>query len=233
MSNITIYTDLDSLWDTRRAVLERLLPEGDTWDDHYAKQYADRRIDHFAKPELGITQEKYKTAYANRDISLFEKAFPSRLLPKILTIVLDVENFIGKPISIGEFKFTINIWPFVLDDELKSELESALSKSIVYNHSIFLTSVPKDRLNSTYFKPFTHVFKYDAMGEDSKALLMSLQEAPIPGTKFFIPDIHQQDPGSGVYAEPEEIIHKMSVFLASAFTIIPVKHSVYDYRLSS
>lgn len=232
MSNVVIYTDMDSLWDTRRAVMEQMLPETEDWEEHYGKLYKERRLDYFAKPELGITQEGYETAFEQRDLSIFEKAFPSRLLPKVLSIIMDVENFVGKPINVGTFQFTVNLWPFVIPDDLRETISTVLSQSIIYNHTIRLISVPYDRQDALFFKPFTHAFKYDVLGKNGKALMESLVKHPIPGTKFFVPDICQKEPDGKYAADPEEIIQKMSVFLASAITLIPMRHDVYDYRLS-
>lgn len=231
MNLVNIYTDLDSLWDTRRAVLESLFAEGIDWDKDFAPIYRRRKIDRFEREGLGFTQAQYEEAFDKRDLTLFERGVsPSSLLNKIFTVVLDIENYIGKPINIGTFNITVNIFPYVVPDELLAVLKQSIESAIVFNHEVTLVSVNTDKLTPDYFRPYTHVFKYDALGKNSQPLVNNLKDSPIPNTKFFIPDLFQKDPESGMVAEPEELIQKMGIFLSGAITLVPVRHQIYDYR---
>ena len=230
MRVISVYTELGCLYDERRAIIERLLPAGEKWETTFEKLYLDRRIDWFEKPEIGVTMEKYKAAMAARDITLFTSILPTSLLTRILTLILDVDQMIGKPINIGTVGFTINCHPYVLDADMKQELETSLLAVLPYNAEIVLVDKPNNQLTASYFRPFTHVFKYDILGEASEAFCKTLAESPIKDVKFFVPDLYAKDPETKTFAVPEEVIQKMGIMLSSALTLIPIRHQVYDYR---
>ena len=110
MNTLNVYTELDSLFDSRRATLESLLPSNETREGVYAKQYKERKLDLFERKELGITQSIYEQAYDKRDLSLFTNIKPTQVLSKLLLLVLDSEQLVGKPIALNVVNITINLY---------------------------------------------------------------------------------------------------------------------------
>lgn len=230
MNQISVYTELSSLFDDKRAVLETMLPAGETWDGVFKTSYENRRIDIFEKPELGIYNDKYKELYSKRDILLFRNIRPTPLINRILTLVLDAEKLIGKPIAASKINITINLYPYVLDDELKGNLYNDIKSILPYNNSIDFVNRSPAQLTSSYLRNFSNVFKYDLLiGEDSKAFMESLPKTPMMNTRCFVPDLYVKEPESGIVSEPEEIIQRFSILTATVITLLPVNHAIYDY----
>ncbi len=227
---VNVYTELGCLYDERRAIIERLLPQGESWENTFEALYQERRIDWFEKPEIGVTMERYRKAMAERDITLFTAILPTSLMTRILTLVLDVDQMIGKPINIGKVGITVNCWPYELDDEMKVDLEESLKAVVPYEADFTFIFVPDNKVTASFFRPYTHVFKYNLLGEGGKAFVETIADNPIKDVKFYVPDLYARNPETDIFAEPEEVIQKMGVMLAPALSLFPVRHQVYDYR---
>lgn len=230
MNTLNVYTELDSLFDSRRATLESLLPSNETWEGVYAKQYKERKMDLFERKELGITQSIYEQAYDKRDLSLFTNIKPTQVLSKLLLLVLDSEQLVGKPIALNVVNITINLYPYDLDEDLVNELEKNIKQALVFKNELTFVSKPPTELDAKYFKNFDNVFKYDILiGKDSKTFMESLAKTPIKDMKFFVPDLYVKQPDNGIVCSPEELVESFSLVLAPALTLLCVRHSVYDY----
>ena len=105
MKITTCFTNLDSLFDSRRGILTHVaLESGNTrfdWNTNMAEIYKRRRYDYFNQPELGITQEKFEARYAGRSIDDWADNkqcffYPSRLIKNMFRMVHEVEFGVGQ-----------------------------------------------------------------------------------------------------------------------------------------
>jgi hypothetical protein len=66
------------------------------------------------------------------------------------------------------------------------------------------------------------------IGENSKLLMESLKDNPIPKTAFIVPDIlaKKLDTFTGSVSD---LIFSMSMALGTSITLVPIKHQFFDY----
>lgn len=225
-----VYTDITSLFDMRAGILQKLLGDRAKFKDVYTK-YGSRIIDDFIKPEFGITNEDFNAAFDERTISDFQYFYPTNLLTSIFPIIMDVEQLTGMPINIKAVNLTVNMWPFEPDQELLDEFRDNITKTLRYKHSLNIISSPNDDLRLSYFKQFTHVFKYDLLGRTSKNFMNNADATQIPGTKFLVPALKVKEDDK-VAGTAEELIMKVAVVLSAHLTLIPINPHIFDSKYS-
>ena len=238
--DIRVYLELDSLWDVRRCIVQKLLTrdiEGDEakkesgdalWDMHYAKSYKERRIDNFENKSLGITQEMYEEAYKNRSVSDFLAYYPSNLPGHLLKTIIDIEQMAEQPIELRSIALTINTWPYVLDEEMHDLLVDTLNRRFSKKYELNLVYGDPKEFTATFYRQFQYVFKYDILTRDYEWFMRSLASCPIPGTTFLVPSIyHKLD--TALTGTPDQVIFFLSVPLAPAVKLVPVATHIYDY----
>ena len=148
---ISVYTDLDSLFDTRRGILHKLALESGNgsfnWDVNFKEIYARRKYDIFNQPELGITQEKYQERFDKRTLDDFADTkcayvLPSKLINHMFNIVRELEFGVGKMLSNSTFVLTVNLYPFELTAERQQALEETLRGAVKFNIGINFVNIP-------------------------------------------------------------------------------------------
>lgn len=221
-----VYVDLDCFVDVRRSILQSLIGEMDF--DKTFPNYRNRRIDSFATPSLPFTDEDYKQRYDNRNLSDLAGVIETPLMSKLLIIILNVDKLIGKPININKVNITINLNRYDgFNDELCNEFKAALTRGMRFNHSVDFVSIPASQQNSAFFKPFSHVFKYDLLlSKDYIHFLESLEKNPIPETKFIVPPLLLKE-NNVLQNSPEEMILATSVMTSSFLKLIPWDVKLY------
>lgn len=239
---IEVYTELDSLFDSKRGILQHLytpgLVEDDSlkvesdrkWDLYFAKNYVERRLDTFSYPEFSITRETFDNLYSKRELSHWAVFYPTPLIDRIVKTVIELEGMGNKPISISSMNVTVNTFPYQLDDALREELVRTLNLALKGLGGVKLTETDPAKNNSRYYSRYNYVFKYDILtGKESKVFVESLKGDPIPDVAFVIPDILVKDTGDFV-GEVSDIIFASSLSLLPVAKFIPIKHAIYDYR---
>lgn len=221
-----VYVDLDCFVDIRRSILQTLI--GDMDFDKTFPNYRKRRIDTFATPSLPFTEEQYKQRYDNRNLSDLAGVIETPLMSKLLIIILNVDKLIGKPININKVNLTVNLNRYDgFNDELRNEFSAALTRGMRFNHSINFVNVPVSQQNSTFFKAFSHVFKYDLLlSKDYFHFLESLEKNPIPETKFIVPSLLLKE-NNVLHNSPEEMIMATSIMTSSYLKLIPWDVQLY------
>lgn len=239
---LNVYTELDSVYDSRRGILQHLMvPEGkdpdevrkakadNLWDMHIADNYKKRTMDRFEHPLFGINKAKFEEAFAQRGLSHWMMYYPSNVMYRLLKNVLEMEGLEDKPISIKGIDLFVNVYPYPFDDQLKQSFISfckTIFKGIV---NVKVLDINPAEATAHFYKQFDYVFKYDVlMGKESKALMDSLKANPIPNTTFVVPDIEIKETEhfeGTVY----DRLFALSIALAPAFKLIPARHNLYDY----
>lgn len=241
--DLLVYTELDSLFDYRRGLLQWLITEeieegkkkevGDNlWELHLAKNYKERRMDSFEYPFFNINRAKFKELYNQRSLKHWIMYYPSRLKDFLITSIMDVECMDSRPLNVRSMCLYINTYPYQLDDELKDQLIEHCKRNFGGLSEVKLIEEKPSTLTANYFKQYHYVYKYNLVNdEDSKYFLDSVKDCPVPDTAFIIPDVLVKDSEQlNKDASPSDIIYAFSVTVANAIKIIPIDKKIYDYQ---
>lgn len=242
--DITIYTELDSLFDTKRGIIQILLTEQSKlppesrkeesdriFSTYIEKNYKNRKLDTFSYDVNGVkvNREKFLKRYSERSLGDWSYFYPTNLVKAIRKIVVDLELTGDKPLDIRSMTLYINLHPFNFDEGLIKDLVAHMQTALgrVIKVKTLNTDVSKQTLS--YYGKFNYVFKYDAfISEETKPLQESIGKVNIPETKFIVPDILVKDSDS-FKGETIDRIYALSTLLAPSVVLVPVKHEVYDY----
>lgn len=237
---IKVYAELDTFFDTRRALIQWLATEGITddtlrkregdrlWGIHCAKNYAERRMDTMEYPALKITKGVFKALWDNRKIEHFLMAYPTNAPKTMLRKILELEQLTEKPLAIKGVDLYVNVNPYVLDQELKDSFKDHCITLFGNRFNVKVLDIPVKEAEPSFYKQFDYVFKYDILTEDYKKFQMNLKDQPIPEVSFVVPDIliKESDSFKGSIADR---IFAYSVTVATSVKLIPIQHNFYDY----
>lgn len=240
---IGAYTEIDSIYDSRRGILSLMITEdmaglnddlrkqkGDAlWEQQFARNYRERRMDSFEYPAFGINREKFLERYNKRSVSDWLFYYPSNLRNKLLKMILELEQLVDVPISISGVDLYINTFPYVFDDDMKAQFLSYCKSAFKGLVAVKLLDHDPTKMTALYYKQYNYVFKYDMMlVEENKAFFDSLSVTPIPETCVVVPDILVQEVEE-LCGPIKERIHAMGIMIGPAIQLVPVEHSTYDY----
>lgn len=238
MAAIKPYLEIKSLQDERRGIVQAMIQEFNPslediavdalWVSLFAENYKNRVIDNFDKPEIGVTTAKFKERYKKRTISDFKFYYPTNMLENMFQVILSIDELSGKPIEVGEVQITVNVHPYDFDDEICQELAESITAKLPYKNSVKIINVPDEEMGSLFFKQFTHVFKYDVLGETTRNFQSGLEKNPIPEVKFIIPDVFIKDPDLPM--SPADMLIASGAVLSNFLQIIPWSHRLYDCK---
>lgn len=239
--DINVYIPLDSLFDYRQGLVTKLITnEQDSlakrlvdglnlWEEHFAKAYTERTMDDYDVPALGLTNAKFKEAYEQRDVNDFRFYSPSNLSKALLSVVMALEMEYDRLPDIRAFKLTVNTFPYELDDELSEVLLESLNVRFGGKHEITLMSRDDRKATPSYYRSFTHVFKYDLLLGDYKPFWDNLRKEVIPDVVFFVPSLFLRRE-EYVTGKPGDVIEAQAITIVNQIAIVPVPAATYDYE---
>lgn len=240
--NISVYTEMDSLFDARRGIITKCAIEsGNTrfdWDRNFKEVYARRRFDYFNQPELGVTDENFKARYEKRSIYDFqdhEQVFirPSNLIDNIFKIVRELEFGVGQILSVSKFDLTVNLYPYDIDGDILNELGSVIRGAIPFNIGLSFVNIPYESLTPATLHAYQYCFIYDFMTSPRRG---AYWENYIPAinsnTKFIIPDVLLNDnlPEEMRSEKPITLLGKMNATQGGKITWVPYPKTIFDYK---
>lgn len=247
---INCYADIDSLFDYRRMLIQKWITRNGTfptddarrmeadrlWEMHFETNYRNRRMDTFEHPHFGLNLQVFKKLFDERTVSDWACGYyASGFMGGFLNAIIDQEQLTELPLSIKGVTLHINVFPYVLDDELKQSLIDHCKTRFSHGTEgsrVDVKVLDADIRSSTvnYYKQFDYVLKYDLLtNPDYKPLSESIGSPPIPSTTFLIPDVLVKEV-EDLQGPVADRIFAVSLPLAPAFKIVPVKHSFYDYE---
>lgn len=243
MNIIPCYTNMDSLFDARRGIITKVAIEsGNTtfdWDKNFAAIYRRRRFDYFNQPELGVTHEVYEKRYAQRSIDDFAdetQAYirPSALIRNLFKIVRELEFGVGQMISAASFSLTVNIYPYILSDELLTELSSTIRGAVPFNFSLSFVSIPHDEITPAVLHSYQYVFLYGFLNSpEYKNYWLNYAFSQSTNTKFIVPDVlaksEEELPPEMRSEELISLIGKMNITQGGKITWVPYPKTIFDY----
>lgn len=245
MSILTIYTDLDSIFDTRRGIIIHTARENGNPDfkwESFEGVYKQRRYDIFERPELSLTDEKYKERFKNRSIDDWADEnecyfFPSSILNMMGSIVRSIEYGEQQTIFASTFDLTVNLYPFILSDELKEQLLDRIQGSFKFRVDVSFVYLENEQQTATYLNGFNYVFRYGHfLNPDLKKWAETYPESPFTGTKYIVPNVlaktfDENDELLEVIRneDPSELISKCSFIQGGRVQFVPIDKDIFDY----
>jgi len=253
---IEAYADVDSLFDYRRALIQKFITAGMTglkdnatedevaefnerrrlegdklWDLYVARNYQQRRMDTFEYPFIQFDKAKLKALVKQRSIKDWAFGYyPTNFMNKFLKVVVDQEQLTEAPISIKGVVLTINVFPYEFDDALSESLVAHCKTRFGGRVDVKVISADTRSATVNYYKQFDYVFKYDLLlNEEYKPLMDSIGSPPIPGTTFIVPDLLVQE-NEAFEGSIGDRIFACSLGVAAVFKVVPIDRSFYDYE---
>lgn len=250
---IYAYADLDSIYDPRRAIIQKYLmqdvpypaetatdaeflkytQEGDRrWEAKIEPNYLVRRLDTYEYPSVGLNKEKFFELYKARSVKDWATGwfYPTNFMNRFLKLVIDSEQLTEVPISINTIQLTINTFPYEFPDDMLESLKAHCHERFGGRVQVKTTFVDTSKLTVLYYKQFAYVFKYDLfLVADYKAFFESVGSPPIPDTTFLIPDILVEE-NENFEGDIGERIFSLGLGFAHMLRTIPVAHLFYDYE---
>lgn len=239
---LVVFTELDSIYDSRRGIIQWMMTEGIDneqqrktkgdldWEQHIQTNYQNRRMDTFEYPAFKITKESFEKAYASRSITNWLMYYPSNVLKKLIKVIIDLEGLMDKPIDIKGVDLHVNIFPYQFDQDLQDKLIDHVQHALGNIVKVKVMNVDTREADSSFYKQFNYVFKYDfLMAEGSSKTMDSLKAFPIPDTGFIVPDILVKEV-EGLQGPIADRIFALSVLLAPCLRLVPISHSFYDAK---
>lgn len=238
---IKIYTELDSFYDYRRGLLQWIMTQGISddvlrkregerlWEQHMAKNYAERRMDTFEYPALGINRDVFRKAHAERSLTNFLMYYPTNLSRQLVTKVIELEQLTDIPINIGGLVLYVNLFPYEFDEELRQGFIDHCFTLFGGRVEVKTLFEDTSKAEPLYYRQFDYVFKYDILGEDCRAFQDNLLGQPNTNTAFIVPDVLVRE----VEAFQGPIIDRIfawSMTMAATVRIVPIAHSFYDFE---
>lgn len=150
-----LYTDLDSLFDTRLATLHRFGLE--TVDRVIRNGYFTRICDEFD----GVPPEKFQEAYDQRNLETLKQA--------MITPVIEMINLFAKQTLVAvvaspfrrQPKVYLNIYPYVLDEAFEKQIIMGLVAATKNNVDVELVNINPEDLTPKYVKEnFVQIIMY-------------------------------------------------------------------------
>jgi hypothetical protein len=239
--NIKVYTEVQSMYDMRRGLMQWLMTEGIVNDDnlrvregdrlwslHINRTYAERRMDLFEYPTFGVTKAKVDALLAEAKLEHWLMYYPTALCWSMFRKIIELEHLDEKPLDIKGVTLYINTFPYAFDDAMETAFLDHCNTLFGGRFEIKLQNIDTRSAEPFFYQQYNYVFKYDIMDEPYKAFQTKLMQQPIPKTTFVIPDILSREVEA--FAGPvADRIFAYSLTVAQVVKLVPISHAFYDY----
>lgn len=238
--DISVLIPLDSLFDYRQGLIckliskeeddlaQRLVDSALLWDEHIKDAYANRVYDKYDYPALGLTEDKFEQAYAQRSIDDFAFYTPSNLLKVLLKSVLEVETDYDQTRNISSFTWTINTFPYQLDDDYREIIRDSIEQRFGKRYVVKFIHADESLATPSFYSSFNYVFKYDLLlSKNNERFMKHLATEPIPDVVFFVPDLFIKRE-EFITGKPIDVINAFAYALGNNISIRAVPHAFYD-----
>jgi len=162
---IYIYSDLDSIYDTRYNLLELLL--GKKLLNDITRNYNSRMNDDFKL----IPEDIFKYYYRKRDLRVMYKPRPVMIQEYILSKILDLSQTSLSRGGDGQVTFLINTFPYLLHDSKKELFKSYFLKHLPKRTNVELITyedIPYKKYDISEFVLYDGLEKIDKLIKKDK-----------------------------------------------------------------
>lgn len=203
-----LYVDLDSLFDTRFAVLEELSPQ--LAIDNLLKGWQNRISDE----PVGMPLDDFKTLYELRNVETLAKASQTEVADLMRHWVADVsKQTLSNPTINTIIRIFVNVFPYELTQEEATLLGNQLKAYFPEDILVTMLNVDPKRITPEVVKKyFSGMFMYDYhLWKEHHAKEGNFKDIRLPDTALYTPAIyHGQKPSESELREFEE--KKIDVF---------------------
>lgn len=236
---LRVYTEIQSLYDVRRGLLQWLMTEGITddamriregdrlWGLHMAKNYKERRMDTFEFPHLKINKARYDALAAAPSLEHWLMFYPTLATKTMLRKIMELEQLTDVPITIKGVTLFVNTFPYAFDQEMQDSFLEQCNKLFGFRFAVKLTYNDPSLMPAESYLPYDYVFKYNLMAEGNTLFQETVGKTPMPNVTFVIPDILVKDVESFTGSISDRIF-AWSMALAPVVKFIPIGHVFYD-----
>lgn len=203
-----IYTDLDTLFDTRLGVLNSISPEAAVTMCR-SPDYWNRDHTNWAELTKGmVTNETFEERYRDRDNSILHTSIVTNIIPVLHSILNEYHNAKKDQAIDYEIAIEINIWPYELEVDELDELTQILQHEVLYpDLPIFYVSVPLDELTPQYIDTHYSAMVFFDFHRWIKTHLLAIAQHPCEGLNLIVPKLFDHDPkGLSVERKKEELL---------------------------
>lgn len=238
--NLLVYTEVQSMYDMRRGLIQWAMTEGIVnddnlrvregdrlWDLHIARNYDERRMDTFDYPHVGITKAKIDALVKEAKLEHWLMFYPTELCRSLFRRIIELEHLIEKPLDIKGVTLYINTFPYVFDDAMNTDFIAHCNSLFGGRFDIKLQFIDTSQAEPSFYRQFNYVFKYDILAEASAHFQSTIAKQPIPDVTFVVPDIlsREVEAFTGPVADR---IYAYSLTITQVLKLIPISHTFYD-----
>lgn len=184
-----LYVDLDSIFDTRFAVLEQVDPMLAL--EALKKGWNTRGDDLVA----GIDKKLYDELYATRDNSVLAIAPNTMMMDAVKTWVLKALATIQGSPNGDTVEVFVNIWPYTLDKAKAREIGTTVVDVLGNQVNVHMVNISHEKLcTRTAKRYFSAMFMYDYdMWLESCTKLGYFEQCRIPDVSLYGPKLYKKD----------------------------------------
>lgn len=239
--NLMVYTEVQSMYDMRRGLIQWLLTEGITddvlrtregdrlWDLHITRNYEERRMDTFDYPHVGITKAKIDALVQEAKLEHWLMFYPTNLCRSLFRKIVELEHLDEKPLDIKGVTLYINTFPYQFTEEMETDFIAHCNSLFGGRFEIRLQHTDTTKAEASFYRQYNYVFKYDILAEAGKVFQETVKKQPIPSVTFVVPDILNREV-EGFTGPVADRIFAYSLTIATVVKLIPIQHAFYDYE---
>jgi len=176
---VKVYTDLDSLFDTRATLLSAI-------DDIDIKQYLTRDNDNFDN----IGEATFKLLYSRRDRDLLRASDTTPVKEILVSVIMDIKATHVATGHSDDITLSVNHYPYLLNDDDKSGILTMLRNKFNDRIEYELVYRSPRELDLLSYSAFV---SYDAMSIANEMINKSkLKDNPLPDVIMVLPALLPQ-----------------------------------------
>lgn len=219
MSVMSIYIDLDSVFDTRLATIATLS------DDAASKlaqdeEYWLRESDHWGKLTNNVVNDaEFIAAYAKRDNAILSRSIMTGIIAPLVRVFAENEIAINDGQPNHDIRLVINIHPYTFDDIEMDIFRQLFTHRLGFDPSVTFVSIPMVEVTPRYLTgSFAAAFMYDFNGwikEHLKNLVMNRSQ----GFNLIVPRLFEKDVSKMTIDDKKDEISTFQIYLLEYMNI--------------
>lgn len=208
-----IYTDIDTLLDTRLTVLKQLDPvalnEMVTKDNYWLREHTNWEV----LTDGRVTNEQFNEAWASRGNDVLIDATMTAITLPMKSIILHHQVNQDEGVSSDALMLVVNQWPYKLGTEVQEALTVALRHYLVEDILIRFVDIPFEELTPTVLLNDYHQAIMFETHRWIKHFSFALAKLRAPGFTLIGPRLFEKDPSELTLDKKKEEMFGFSMML--------------------
>lgn len=181
-----IYFDLDTILDTRFAVLSKHNPR--LAAQVLENGYRDRTMDEFP----GLSRDEFMKLYDQRDVSTLQAAFRTNIFALMHGIAKGQLSANAMGNSFDEITYVVNVYPYELTDEEIEALRDVIELCALDTYPVKMVSISDQELTPKYCKQYYAMMVRYHFAKWVDLHAKEFQENPMPAVTVVAPAIFEK-----------------------------------------